>query len=284
MARARERERFQGVRGEERGRVVGRKSGGSREEAGRRGEETGGEERSQRTGSGGRRWVVAVCLGGVARSSAEARMGMTKSKPKLSKEDLDFLKKNTNFTEEQIKEWYKGFVVSPAVLSISQSCLSSLISFQQDCPKGHLTKEQFIKVYKDFFPTGSAEGFCEHVFRTFDTGRVSLRPHSPTTPHLYSLPDNSGCIDFKEFLLAINVTSSGTPEQKLEWAFRMYDIDGNGTIDEKEMIKIIEVSSLVLGHWEIVAGVGMMDDRRSTRCWARKSPSPLRIRRGREPR
>lgn len=54
--------------------------------------------------------------------------------------------------------------------------------------------------------------------------------------------DNSGFIDFKEFLLAINVTSSGTPEQKLEWAFRMYDIDGNGTIDEKEMIKIIEVS------------------------------------------
>jgi Ca2+-binding EF-hand superfamily protein len=41
--------------------------------------------------------------------------------------------------------------------------------------------------------------------------------------------------------LAINVTSSGTPEQKLEWAFRMYDIDGNGTIDEKEMVKIIEV-------------------------------------------
>lgn len=98
----------------------------------------------------------------------------------------------------------------------------SSCSFQQDCPKGHLTKEQFIKVYKDFFPSGSAEGFCEHVFRTFDT-------------------DNSGFIDFKEFLLAINVTSSGTPEQKLEWAFRMYDIDGNGTIDEKEMIKIIEV-------------------------------------------
>jgi hypothetical protein len=38
-------------------------------------------------------------------------MGLKGSKPKLSKEDLEFLKKNTNFTEEQIKEWYKGFVV-----------------------------------------------------------------------------------------------------------------------------------------------------------------------------
>ncbi|GMT28280.1 hypothetical protein PFISCL1PPCAC_19577, partial [Pristionchus fissidentatus] len=141
-------------------------------------------------------------------SSTHLSMGLKGSKPKLSKEDLEFLKKNTNFTEEQIKEWYKGFV--------------------QDCPKGHLTKEQFIKVYKDFFPSGSAEGFCEHVFRTFDT-------------------DNSGFIDFKEFLLAINVTSSGTPEQKLEWAFRMYDIDGNGTIDEKEMIKIIEAIYEMLG-------------------------------------
>lgn len=96
-----------------------------------------------------------------------------------------------------------------------------------------MTKDQFIKVYKDFFPSGSAEGFCEHVFRTFDT-------------------DNSGFIDFKEFLLAINVTSSGTPEQKLEWAFRMYDIDGNGTIDEKEMIKIIEVRSLLFSRFHLV--------------------------------
>lgn len=39
-------------------------------------------------------------------------MGLKSSKPKLSKEDLEFLKNNTSFTEEQIKEWYKGFVVS----------------------------------------------------------------------------------------------------------------------------------------------------------------------------
>ena len=38
-------------------------------------------------------------------------MGGSGSK-KLSKEDLEFLIENTNFTKAQIKAWYKGFMVS----------------------------------------------------------------------------------------------------------------------------------------------------------------------------
>ena len=61
------------------------------------------------------------------------------------------------------------------------------------------------------------------MFRTFDS-------------------DNSGKIDFKEFLLAINITSAGKPEQKLEWAFQMYDVNGDGTIEPSEMCEIITVN------------------------------------------
>ena len=35
--------------------------------------------------------------------------------------------------------------------------------------------------------------------------------------------------------------AKGNPENKLKWAFKMYDIDSNGIIDRQEMLKIIEV-------------------------------------------
>ena len=39
------------------------------------------------------------------------------------------------------------------------------------------------------------------------------------------------------------MTQSGKPEEKLELAFRLYDIDRNGSIDEHEMAEIIKVRS-----------------------------------------
>ena len=139
-------------------------------------------------------------------------MGCTKSKPHvtfLSREDLEILKSHTKFDDNEILEFYKAF--------------------KEHCPDGRLTPEKFISMYKMFFWKGNAKLYCEHVFRTFDT-------------------DQNGYIDFKEFILAVYVTSTGTPEEKFRSAFRMYDVDGNGVIDQDEMSSVMQAIYGMMGE------------------------------------
>ncbi|OJD18179.1 calcium-binding protein NCS-1 [Emergomyces pasteurianus Ep9510] len=127
---------------------------------------------------------------------------------KLSPSQLDELQKATHFDRKELQQWYKGFL--------------------KDCPSGTLTKEEFQKIYRQFFPFGDPSSFANYVFRVFDS-------------------DDSGMIDFKEFICALSITSRGRMEDKLDWAFQLYDIDGDGKITYEEMLAIVEAIYKMVG-------------------------------------
>ncbi len=49
--------------------------------------------------------------------------------------------------------------------------------------------------------------------------------------------------------MAINITAKGDPQKKLKWAFKMYDVDGNGEIDKNEMLSIIQVKEFAFNSY-----------------------------------
>jgi neurocalcin delta len=130
------------------------------------------------------------------------KAGKKKSDPtKITEQEISFLMTNTRYTRDEILRWHDGFL--------------------KDCPKGELDKKQFTNVFKEFYPLGKAEKFSASIFNVFDT-------------------DKSGKIDFTEFLVAISTSSSNDVKQKLHLGFKLYDSNNNGSIDKKEMIKLIE--------------------------------------------
>ncbi|XP_057301219.1 neurocalcin homolog [Hydractinia symbiolongicarpus] len=133
---------------------------------------------------------------------------MGKGGSKIPPEELRELTEHTHFDEKELKRWYNGFI--------------------KDCPDGLLNKEQFTELYSSFYESGNAKKFAEHVFRTFDV-------------------NGDASIDFREFICSLSVTTRGTVEEKLEWAFNIYDIDGNGYISQSEMISIVKAVQKMAG-------------------------------------
>lgn len=139
-------------------------------------------------------------------------MGNSKSGA-VSKEILEDLKLNTKFSETEIVQWYENF--------------------KKQCPTGRITKEEFQTIYSKFFPDSDANTYAQHVFRSFDT-------------------NDDGTLDFKEYIIALHMTSTGKTTRKLEWAFSLFDVDKNGYITKSETKEICTAIFKLIPKEELV--------------------------------
>jgi neurocalcin delta len=129
--------------------------------------------------------------------------------PELTDKVINDLLHKTKFTEQDIIDWWHGFLA--------------------DCPSGVLDKKKFVDVYQYRHPDGKAKKFCDHVFRTFNPDKKTQ------------------VIDFEHFMCAIDTTLNGSSDEKLEWAFTMYDINGDQRISKAEMSAVMESMFDLLG-------------------------------------
>lgn len=61
----------------------------------------------------------------------------------------------------------------------------------------------------------------------------------------------NGVITFKEFIRAISITTKGSIDEKLNWAFDLYDIDNDGFVTRAEMLDIVTAIYVLHGKWFI---------------------------------
>jgi Ca2+-binding EF-hand superfamily protein len=116
---------------------------------------------------------------------------MGKEQSKLKPRDLRELTRTTAFSEQEIKVYHK--------------------EFRKRSKSGTMTVNELKKMYSNFFPDGDPSEFAEHTFRIFDQ-------------------NGDGVLDFHELIVSMAILKKGDVNERLKWAFDIYDIDGNGYI------------------------------------------------------
>ena len=74
---------------------------------------------------------------------------------------------------------------------------------------------------------------------------VMQRPDSESSRRLFSLCDKegSGEVDLKEFILGLTQFTDASPEDRVKFAFKLFDTDNSGYIDRKELTRVVKSSA-----------------------------------------
>ncbi|XP_068709625.1 neuronal calcium sensor 1-like isoform X1 [Montipora capricornis] len=123
-------------------------------------------------------------------------------------EGIDELMSNTKFSRQELQRMYRGF--------------------KNECPNGTVDKDTFKKIYAQFFPYGDSSLYANHVFNVFDQ-------------------DKDGKVSFEDFVTGLSVSLYGSREEKVKWAFQLYDLDGDGCITREELATVVHSVHCMMG-------------------------------------
>ncbi|XP_043556524.1 Kv channel-interacting protein 4-like [Chiloscyllium plagiosum] len=125
-------------------------------------------------------------------------------------EGLEQLEAQTKFTKKELQILYRGF--------------------KNECPSGIVNEETFKEIYAQFFPQGDASTYAHFLFNAFDT-------------------DHNGSVSFEDFVMGLSVLLRGTIQDKLKWAFNLYDINKDGYVTKEEMLDIMKSIYDMMGKY-----------------------------------
>eukprot|EP01125_Pyxidicula_operculata_P016501 TRINITY_DN5686_c0_g1_i2.p1 TRINITY_DN5686_c0_g1~~TRINITY_DN5686_c0_g1_i2.p1 ORF type:complete len:197 (-),score=40.48 TRINITY_DN5686_c0_g1_i2:107-697(-) len=105
--------------------------------------------------------------------------------------------------------------------------------FLKETPTGVINKREFSDVMKAMLVSDGV--LQDLVFNAFDK-------------------DKDGVITFKEFCVGLSVLLKGTPEEKLEFSFSTYDLNGDGFITRDDLETIVFSMQPLVGQLTMYNG------------------------------
>nr|CAD7408182.1 unnamed protein product [Timema poppensis] len=121
---------------------------------------------------------------------------------------LETISRATKFTKDEIRYVYRAF--------------------KTECPSGIISEATFKSIYAKFFPLGDSSQYAHYVFTNLDKG-------------------HTGIITFRDFMFGMSVVMKGSLQERLRWAFSLYDINHDGFITRQELLDVISAIYSLLG-------------------------------------
>lgn len=125
-------------------------------------------------------------------------------------ESMDKLQEQTKFTKKELQVLYRGF--------------------KNECPSGVVNEENFKTIYSQFFPQGDSSMYAHFLFEAFDTNK-------------------NGSVSFEDFVFGLSIILRGTINDRLNWAFNLYDLNKDGCITKEEMLDIMRSIYDMMGKY-----------------------------------